>query len=385
MSVTTVPERPAAKCQVTPDDLISLARFTDPGGNAVSFYFQLSSATDNSHRREVLLIRNMMRKILSQIPEGHQSQGLIEDLEALQAISGEIRKDPARLTAVFACFDQHVWQAYSLPAIDAETRLEAGRHFNLAPLLEALESCTPYAVVAIERDKIRGFAARGAEIEEVKDFFNAQGADDGEEEPQARRPNYSWKKKHERTRVWARALPGEIQRFMALLKCSHLVIGCRDDQWHEISRDFGAELLLAVAGRFHLPGFDITPEEALALASPMFRAYQHKRRSDFFHEIEESPVRRVMGTERVLSHLQDGRLQKLLLGLMPEQKISECPDCGRMQVEPDAPCRTCGNRRLETTSAEAALARQAVLTDVEVLVAPAEEKVELNAVAGLRR
>ncbi|MBZ5520786.1 MAG: hypothetical protein LAP21_00875 [Acidobacteriia bacterium] len=385
MNTTTVSARTEAKHLVTPEDLHALARFTDPKAQAISFYFCLPSAADNSHRQEVVLIKDMIQEIFKRFPHGAPPAGLLQDLEALQTVTGEIREAPARLTAIFACRDQQEWQEFNLPALNAVSRLEPGRHFNLAPLLAAAESCAPYVVVLIERGKARGFEARGTEIEEVKDFFTVK--DLGHAENSRMGWSHSVDSSLlEKSRTAARELAEEMQRFMALRHCSRLIVGCRDDLWGEFAQFFGAELLLAVIGRFHLPGFEVAAADVQKLAIPLFQEYQRKRRADLVHEIKETPARRAAGMEQVLARLQEGRVQKLLLGVTPDQKILECTACGHLQMEiAGATCRSCSNKGLQATSAEEALTRQALLIDAEVLVASAGVAEGFDGVAGLLR
>jgi peptide subunit release factor 1 (eRF1) len=315
-----------------------------------------------------------------------QPAGLTQDLEAVLAATSEIREAPGRLTAIFACRDQQIWQAFNLPALNPVTRLEVGRHFNLAPLLAAAESFAPYAVVLIERGKARGFEARGTEIEEVKDFFTVKDLGAHEEYARTGWSHHADSNLLEKSRSWARELSQEMLRFLALCRTRRVIVGCREDLWGEFSQFLDLELLEAVIGKFHIPSFEVTPAEVLRLAMPLFEEYQSKRCADLVHEIKETPGRRAAGMEQVLARLQEGRVQKLLLGVTPGQKLAECTACGHLQMEvAGLTCRSCSNSGLCSTTAEEAMIRQALLTDAEILVVAEGVTAGFDGVAGLLR
>jgi hypothetical protein len=241
-------------------------------------------------------------------------------------------------------------------------------------------------VVLLERGKARGFEVRGTMIEEVKDFFTIRDTSAHEENARTGWSHHVESNQLEKARAWARELSQEIQRFLAAHQCSRLMIGCREDLWGEFAPLLALEIRLAVAGRFHSPDFDVTPAEVLRLATPLFEAELRKRREELAHDIKENPGRRVVGLEQVAARLQEGRIQKLLLDVAPEQKLAECEACGNLQMEvAGKACRSCSNTSLHSTPAAEALIRKALLTDVEILVNSAGGTAGFDGVAGLLR
>jgi hypothetical protein len=374
-----------AKTTVTGEDLRSLARFLDPRAQAVSFYFHLPSFADNSHREEIALMKNMVRDVAYEFPASSKNSGIHRDLESLRAVTEELREGPSRLTAIFACHEQKFRQEFHLPALTTVIRLEAGPHFSLAPLLRAVESCAPYAVVLLENGKVRGFVVQGAGIEEINGFFA--------HEPMAHEGNVRTGWSHhiegnelEKSRAWARELAPEIRRFLALRRCTRAIIGCRDDLWGEFGPYLGNELRSVVAGIFHAPTFEISPAEVLRLASPLFARELRARRDELLNEIRENPLRRVVGGDQAAIRLQEGRIRKMLVGMRADRMLDECAACGHLQPQSaGSACVLCTNTGLRPGSAQEALIRQALLTDTEIFVVPEDIMDEFDGVAGLLR
>ena len=381
MNSLAIGARPEAGQSISSESLRALARFVDTKGQALSFYFRLASADDNSHRREVVMIKDLVRGIAARFPRETHPEGLLQDLDALLAVTGEIRETPSRMKAIFACRDQGVWYEFNLPALTAANHLEAARRFDLAPLVAAIESSGPCAVVLIERGKARGFEARGTDIEEVEGFFEVRDLSTHEADART-----GWSRRVdnntlEKSRASGRNMSHEIERFLALRGCSRLVIGCRDDLWGEFMPFFEGPVGAAVIGRFHLPNFDIAPAETLRHAAPVFEDFLRRRRDGLAREIKENPARRSAGLEQVLRHLREGRVQKLLLGSFPEQTLAECEACGHLQIESaGSACLSCSNTVLLATGVQRALIRMALLTDAEILVSE-----KFDGVAGLLR
>jgi peptide subunit release factor 1 (eRF1) len=85
-------------------------------------------------------------------------------------------------------------------------------------------------------------------------------------------------------------------------------------------------------------------------------------------EINETPSRGAFGVKDVLEALLSGRVQKVVLGTLPEQTISECQACGQMMAVAGRNCTTCGRAEVRYIAAEEGLIRQALWTDAEILM-----------------
>lgn len=350
---------------VTRKDLLDLANFYDEQARAVSFHFSLASTPDNAHRAEVLMIKDLVRDIATR---RETEDGLARDLGAIVSAAEEIQQAPWRLRAIFACHDRQLWQAFDLPGFNSVNRLEVGRHFHLAPLLQALEVCAPWCVVMIERGKARGFVVHGREIQEISGPFKAENVGLHGDDSRVGWSHHIEDDLQEHAKAYLKRLALQIRPFVEQNKCSALVIGCREDLWSELEPQLSESEKAALMGRFLPANFDISATDVLWEAKPVFEDSLRKRYQDLLHKICEDSAHSVIGLDQVLESLEQGRVQKLLLGKHSGEMIAECRQCGHLYAGIADNCVFCGSGEIHAILAEEALIRKALLTEAEILL-----------------
>lgn len=353
---------------VTREDLLELGNFCDEHAHSLSFYFSFASTPDNSHREELIAIKRLIQQKQADLGPHPEPTSLAKDLEELLNVTEEIRLNPARLRAVFACREKQVWREFDLPAHDSVRLLEVGRRFYLFPLLMALQSCAPYCVVLLETGKARGFVVRGTEIREVEGRLPMEDLSLHAEDSRVGWSRHIDKNVDEHEKAYFSKLAHSMLAFMREQQIAQLLIGCREDLWGEVGRQFAVFEDGALMGQFHLPHFAIGPIEVLRTAGPIFEEKQRQRCRALLDEINESPSRAAFGVGDVLRDLQQGRVQKLVLGKLPQQTISECRDCGRMWAEAGHNCIYCGGAGVRYIPAEEGLIRQALNNDAQIFL-----------------
>lgn len=356
-----------ARSSVTREDLLALANSYDDNACAVSFYFSLSSSPDNSHREEVLMIKQMVSDGFRML--GNED-GVSKDLAAIVTAAEEVRHTPSRLKAVFACRDQHIWQAFDLPAYGSISRLEIGRHFHIAPLLQARQLSSPCCAVIVERGKARAFVLQGTNIQEIPGRFKTEDIGLHGDDSRVGWSHHIEDNLQEHARAYLKKLALEIHRFMEEHKASCLVMGCREDLWSELEPQLLGPEQAAVIGRFHTANFDVSPHDVLLAVRPMFQESLQKRYQDVLHKIKESISHGVVGLDQVLDTLEEGRVQKLLLGTRSNEMITECRQCAHLHSGTADKCVFCGSNNTHAVLAEEALIRKALLTEAEILLPP---------------
>jgi Bacterial archaeo-eukaryotic release factor family 10 len=373
-----------AHASVTQKDLSALAHFCDERAHGVSFYFSLSSSPDNSHREEVLMIKELVRGTARQRkPE----DGIGKDLDAIVKVAEEVRQAPSRLRAIFACHDERVWHAFDLPACGSVSRLDVGRHFHLRPLLQALQSDARYCVVIVEHGKARGFVVQGTEIQEVHGRFETEHRALHADDSRVGWSHHIDDNLQERAKHYLKELALEVARFTEAQGRPGLIIGCREDLWSALEPHLSRTASGSVLGRFLPPNFDVSPAEVLAAVKPIFEKTLGKRYPDWLHEINESVSHGVIGLDQVLESLEEGRVQKLLVGKPSNTTISECGQCGHLHSPAASQCVFCGSSNTHAVLAEEALIRKALLTEAEILLPGpgARDKDECDGVAAWLR
>jgi len=370
---------------VTRTDLLDLARFSDEHGHAVSFYFALTSTPDNSHRAEAIAIKRLIQKAQTHFASQSMPASLAKDLEEILTVAEEVRLNPARLRAVFACREMRVWRDFDLPAPHSISRLVVGQGFVMLPLLAAVQSCAPYCVVILETGKARAFVVRGTEIQEIAGKLPTE---DLSLHPEDSRVGWSKRidkdvEEHEKT--YFKKLFDVLYEFMTEQQIPRLVVGCREDLWGEIQPQFAILRSSAFLGHFHLPNFAIGSADILRVAIPVLQEAQKRRSIDLLSEINESPSRAAFGVRDVFRALGEGRVLKLALGKLPNQTISVCRDCGGMWAGAGHNCILCGSAKSYYIAAEEGLIRQAFLTDAEILWVEADTAPGFSGAAALLR
>ncbi len=118
-------------------DISFLAEFEDNRGHAVSFYFK--PAPGAGGQRDAMLMNLRVHDIITNdFGRGHRSHGLLRDLDAVLE-KAEQASDCSQLKVIFACHDRGIWREFDVPASGRMVRLEAGKRFDLAPLLRLMD------------------------------------------------------------------------------------------------------------------------------------------------------------------------------------------------------------------------------------------------------
>jgi hypothetical protein len=123
---------------VTEEDVKALSRFRDESGHAVSFYFKPEPGPRGEH--DGMLMNLRARDIISNdFLRGEKNHGLLRDLDAVLELSESLVDQEGPLTVVFACHDRGVWQEFVVPSSARIVKLEAGKQFEVGPLLRLLQ------------------------------------------------------------------------------------------------------------------------------------------------------------------------------------------------------------------------------------------------------
>jgi hypothetical protein len=160
----------------------------------------------------------------------------------------------------------------------------------------------------------------------------------------------------------------EIPEFMEEHQCARLVIGCREDLWSEVEPQLVQSDKTAVIGRFHPSSFDLSPDEALQVARPIFEQSLQRDYQELARKINDDSSHSAFGMNEVLEGLEEGRVQKLLLGEPSDEEFCECRQCSHLHAGARGSCVFCGSHKVHAVLAQTALIRKALLTDAEILL-----------------
>ncbi len=353
---------PAAK------SIAMLAHLHDEKKQALSFYFSLSSFADSAHREEVLNLDHLVTTARSESESGMNNPDLSNDLNRILSMQEQIRENPIRYRAVFACSHKHIWQEFDLPVSENVSLLQTAGYFRLVPLLRAFESCMPYCAVIVEHGKAKIFIIRGFEVHELE--YQPQPVDLSVEADDSR---VGWSHHidanvEERTKAYMKTLTADLHQNMQAEQVKHVVVGCREDLWSELEPQFAkAGMSDMVAGHFHLASFDLTAYSVLQAAQPVLAEHMRQCYAQFWKDIEEKPSHSAVGVENVLRSLESGRVHRLFLGDPAGSNVNQCANCGEWWFMSKDVCAKCGSSDVFSMPTEELLFRKALLTDAEIL------------------
>jgi hypothetical protein len=127
---------------ISPEQLEMINHFYDEGGHAVSFYFKASPQQCKGNL-DLLAMNDRVRQLISRdFQHGHVNTGFVRDLNHCLEVAEQNLELVSPLKVVFACHKQGIWLEYDLAISGHIVRMEAGTHFNVAPLMR-LADITP--------------------------------------------------------------------------------------------------------------------------------------------------------------------------------------------------------------------------------------------------
>lgn len=367
------------------DELRTLAAFHHPSSHAVSFFYSLHSFSDKSHHAEKVTIGKLLKDEAAKFRPGAMPELLSNDLDRILATADEIQRSPTRWRSVYACAEEKIWRRFDLPAPEEIVQLSVSSCFLIVPLLAAIQSCRRYRVVLIESGKMRLFEIQGSEVQEMPDKLSL-----GDLTRRSEDSRIGWSKRvdgnvEHQERAWIRLIVDELRNLPGERGPGTLVVGCRNDMWGDARPYFTALENNTIIGRFHLPRFEMSSQDILKEARPIFDQYRLEQCRDLLQAIDDDNGRGVHGMRAVLKALVTGRVHRMLLGDMPGQTANECGECKRIQPELKQKCVFCGSSQLVPIPADEVLVRLALAQKVEILHIPSVEGETFHGVAALLR
>jgi peptide subunit release factor 1 (eRF1) len=357
---------------ITREDIRELAQFHVDGHEncAVSFYFEPRPPLDRSHREEAILVKDMVRAALQEVEKQGKNGGVRADLLRILALAENLRGNPARAKAVFACGHRNFWREFDLPAQLQATQLFVNRRFHMKPLAQVLGAQPWLFVALVDRQKARFFDLRLDELQEREGLFRS---------PALRQERHNGHANYQGGRAQRRIQDDALHHFKdvaehlreALEKgiCEKLIFGCHDTNWHQFESQLHPYVKERVVGRFSADVSRITNDQIKEQASRLLRESIKSRRQELVAEVidqAKSNGRGVTGLRRVLRSLELGEVQTLLVGEAFSHAAVECSGCSHLDAHMVHYCAACGRETRELEDAMDAIIPIAVRRDIEL-------------------
>jgi len=364
---------------ITRDDIRELAQFRNDDGCALSFYFQPTTPPDRSHREEAILAKDLVKRALQEAQKNGRNGSARADLDRILEIAEHLHGNQARAKAIFACKSQNLWREFDLPARLSTTSLFVNQRFHLRPLAAILEALPRVCVALVDRKNARLFDLQLDQITEMAEWSDDltrlgrrsdgfQGYNAGHAERHfANDAMHHFKNVAERLKdLYER---GQWEK---------LVIGCRDDVCPEFEAQIPQYLKSRLIGRIPLD-LNASPEQVRDEATRLRRARREEKREALIREALGQAHRNgrgALGLRRVLSAIETGEIQTLLLGENFSAHAVECPNCGHVDSHVTESCAVCGKPVREVEDVSDTIIGQAVAKRVDILYVPANPEFE---------
>src|SRR5438445_1958632 len=103
---------------ITREDVRELAQFqcNKQESCALSFYFEPRTPQNKSHREEIILAKDLVRKAVRDAEKNSKNGSTRADLSRILELAEDLHGNQARARAVFACGSRNFWREFDLPS-----------------------------------------------------------------------------------------------------------------------------------------------------------------------------------------------------------------------------------------------------------------------------
>lgn len=357
---------------ITRENIRELAQFRTHGeeGWALSFYFEPSTPQNKSHREEVILAKDLVRKALREAEKNSKNGSTRADLNRILELAENLHGNQARARAVFACSGRNFWREYDLPPQLPGTQLFVHRHFHLKPLAVLLGAQPRLWVALVDRQKARLFDLRLDELKEREGLFRTPPSRQGRGDGYA-----GYDGGHAQRRVDDEALhhfKSVAEHLSSALEkglFENLIIGCHDTNWREFETHLHPYVKQLLLGHFSADVSRMSPEQIREQAGRILRTSLDQRCSQLAREAinqAKSNSRGVTGLRRVLRSLELGEVQTLLIGETFSHAAVQCTSCGHLDAHTVPNCAACGRETRHLDDVTDAIIPDAIRRDIEL-------------------
>jgi len=365
---------------ITREEIRHLAQFESPKACAISFYFQPQTPQDKSHRKEAILIKDLVRETLRKAERNGNDAALREDLQRILQIAEGLHGNHSRAKVIFACRELGVWRELDAPPRVGESQITVNSRFHLKPLVAARSGAPRTCIALVDRKKSRIFELGEDTLTQKPDLEFAplpkEGKSDG-----YRGYDAGHRERHLENEVIAnfRLFAESLQLLMNQDKCDLLLIGCRDEAWAEIEPQLHTYVKQRLAGRFLLDPIAATPDEVRDYASRILQKHRAEEQQDLLREVigqSQRNGRGAVGLRHVLNALERQEVQALVISHDFRAEAVECTHCGHLDTRMVSSCAVCGNKTRGLPDVSDALVDLALRNGAEIRFVDGDSELE---------
>jgi len=358
---------------ITRQDIAELARFEAKEGCAISFYYQPPAPQDKSHRGEQILVKDLVREAL-RLAERHGKNGSTRpDLERIQQMAEHLHGNNGRAKAIFACGTNNVWHEFDIPARLAKTELHVNRRFHLRPLSAIADVLPRVGIALADRTKARILELWMDNITELDKIAwepIRRGKSDGFAGFDG---GHAERKVDNEAMHNFKELGDKLKELQEARGWEKVLVGCRDEIWHEIEPQLHTYTRQKLIGHFAADPAMATTEQVKEEVERIVVDRRTARIEGLIREVvgeSKRDARGALGLKHVINSLEKGEVQTLLIGRDFKGQVAECRNCGHMDVRMVKNCAVCNGDTVEVEDVSDALLGAAVRNGIEIVHVP---------------
>jgi peptide subunit release factor 1 (eRF1) len=332
---------------ISREELRQLADFEcrNPEELAISFYFQPETPQDKSHREEMILAKDLVRKTIQELELNSRNRAALEDLRRIQKVAEGLHGNQARARAVFACAGRKLWQEFDIPAVASPTTLFVNRRFHLKPLAPVFSEHPRLWVALIDRQNARFLEVHFEQIHDQGLMVNPAPKHVRSDGYAGYDAGHVQRHADDEVRKHFRAVADFLKSSAEKKQFEALVIGCHDVNWAELQSQLHPYVQKKLIGRFSADFNSLTNESAAAEGRRVLRDTLRQHHDALVRETMDeakSNRRGVTGLRRVLRAVELGEVETIIMSREYSARAVECTNCGHLDSHMVPYCPACG-------------------------------------------
>jgi peptide chain release factor subunit 1 len=347
---------------VTPEQIEQLRSFESPKFPVVSLYLD-TDPTRVEKRGYIIAAKNILKELERKLDDRAKRKAFQDDVASILYFLESETNPSARGVAIFSCKAQGLWQVYRLP-VSVPNKGHVGPTPYIQTLLDVLDEYERYAVVLLDKEKVKLFTVYLGEIEERQleaDMMPKKHKQGGWSEvgyqrakPGVNRPQgaggmgsfgHDVQAHHEAHVQW------HIKHIIELLseELNHhsfdrIIVAGTEEALAEFNRLLPGDLKERVVGSFSAEMF-ASPADILRETMAIEERVEREKELQIVNSLVEATLKGsngVLGLDDTLMALQEGRIYTLVVNFDLTAQGRRCLGCGYLTAILADKCPVCG-------------------------------------------
>jgi len=321
------------------DELKEIAMLQGNGGYFVSLYLNVGPGTKGDY---VIHFKNMIKNILEETDKKILKR-VKDDIEKLEAFVISNKREFRNGLAIIASSEKSFWKEYHL-AVPVKNRIAVEKTPYIQPLLDILDNYKQYAVILVDKETARLFLVHLGEIEEYGEVHTP--------DVPGKHKRGGWftlsGNRFERhidyhVSLHIKDVLKKLEPFLSSLRIERIIAGGSDDAVAKLREMLPKAVVERIIGTFRAEMF-ANVNDVFEKVKPAINEYESAEKKAVVSELLTAAAKgknAVVGTENVLSALQEGRVMKLVFVKSFEDSGYACGNCRHLSKQKTPACPYC--------------------------------------------